>query len=402
MSPRIAAFCKIIPAAIPPIRPPVSASERLIHVTPTTKRASEPAASQPIGPPRCCGLAHPQEQVEPPAGPHHLGAEDGPLQAGVVAEHARRPAPGPPPGSTTSRSARPGRGRGPAGSPQPGGEPPRDPARGQGAARPLLQVDRVVEDVVQRDPRRVDRHRRRRRAGASARMRPGAPPTSSQPARLSAAAVKTLGRRTSWRYGLRAIDRARLRPSRPSRAGAQDVHRPLRRGVGVVDERVQLDGQPAVVSGPADRRHDLGEVDRPHARDQVMVDPGGRDVFEVIVAGVGGHLGDRLRQVLAHAEGVADVEVQADRGGVEPLGDLEVLVRRLERGGPARARSGAGPPRRARARPGASGPRRTGRWPAGATGRGRCGPPGSVVMCGAPSSAQRLRARRVWSIRTRR
>ena len=61
-----------------------------------------------------------------------------------------------------------------------------------------------------------------------------------------------------------------------------------------------------------------------------MVDPGGRDVFEVVVAGVGGQLGDGLRQVLAHAEGVADVEVQADRGGVDALGDLEVLVRRLD------------------------------------------------------------------------
>ena len=64
--------------------------------------------------------------------------------------------------------------------------------------------------------------------------------------------------------------------------------------------------------------------------DQVVVDPRGRDVLEVVVADVGGELGDRPGQVLAHAEGVADVEVQADRGGVDPLGDLEVLVGRLE------------------------------------------------------------------------
>ena len=60
------------------------------------------------------------------------------------------------------------------------------------------------------------------------------------------------------------------------------------------------------------------------------MDPGRRDVLEVVVADVGRELGDRAGQVLAHAEGVADVEVQADRRGIQPLGDFEVLVGRLE------------------------------------------------------------------------
>ena len=61
-----------------------------------------------------------------------------------------------------------------------------------------------------------------------------------------------------------------------------------------------------------------------------MVDPRRGDVLEVVMADVGRELGDRAGQVLAHAEGVADVEVQADRRGVHPLGDFEVLVGRLE------------------------------------------------------------------------
>ena len=58
-------------------------------------------------------------------------------------------------------------------------------------------------------------------------------------------------------------------------------------------------------------------------------------------------------QVLADAEGVADVEVQADRWGIQPLGDFEVLVGRLQQQARARARSGAGRPGRGRARPAA-------------------------------------------------
>ena len=60
-------------------------------------------------------------------------------------------------------------------------------------------------------------------------------------------------------------------------------------------ERVELDGQPAVVAGLADRRDDLGEVDRARAGDQVVMDPGGGDVLEVVMADVRGQLGDRAR-----------------------------------------------------------------------------------------------------------
>ena len=110
----------------------------------------------------------------------------------------------------------------------------------------------------------------------------------------------------------------------------QDFECLPRGGVGVVQERVELDRQPAVVAGLADRRDDLGEVDGAGAGHQVVMDPGGRDVLDVVMADVRRQLGDRPGQVLAHAVGVADVEVQADRRGVQPFGDLEILVGRLQ------------------------------------------------------------------------
>ena len=60
------------------------------------------------------------------------------------------------------------------------------------------------------------------------------------------------------------------------------------------------------------------------------MDPGGGDVLEVVMADVRGQLGDGPGQVFAHAERVADVEVQADRRGIQPLGDLQILVGRLQ------------------------------------------------------------------------
>ena len=174
----------------------------------------------------------------------------------------------------------------------------------------------------------------------------------------------------------------------------------LRRGlIRVVEERVELDRQPAVVAGCADGRDDLGEIDGTGAGHEVVVDPAGRDVLEVVVADVRRQLGDRPGQVFADAERVADVEVQADRRGIQPLGDFEVLVGRLQQ------QAGLGLDQEQDAQLwacSASGLRTsTNRsmaccrdWP------GASGPPGSVVMWGAPSSAQRSSARRVWSIRT--
>ena len=98
--------------------------------------------------------------------------------------------------------------------------------------------------------------------------------------------------------------------------------------------------------------------------------------------------GDRPGQVLAHAVGVADVEVQPDRRGVRSARRPPGTGRSSRSAGPAPARSGAG--RRPSWACSASGLRTsTNRssaawrdWP------GASGPPGSVVMCGAPSSAQ--------------
>ncbi len=44
----------------------------------------------------------------------------------------------------------------------------------------------------------------------------------------------------------------------------------------------------------------------------------------------GRQLGDRAGQVFADAKRVADVEIEADRGGVQSLGDFEVLVGRFQ------------------------------------------------------------------------
>ena len=60
------------------------------------------------------------------------------------------------------------------------------------------------------------------------------------------------------------------------------------------------------------------------------MDPAGRDVLQMVMADVRRQLGDRPGQVLADAIRVADVEVQADRRRIQPLGDLQVLVGRLQ------------------------------------------------------------------------
>ena len=93
-------------------------------------------------------------------------------------------------------------------------------------------------------------------------------------------------------------------------------------------------------------------------------------------------------QVLADAVGVADVEVQPDRRGVQPFGDFQVLVGRLQQ--QPRLGLDQEQARRSSWACSASGlSTSTNRsiacwrdWP------GASGPPGSVVMCGAPSSAQ--------------
>ena len=81
--------------------------------------------------------------------------------------------------------------------------------------------------------------------------------------------------------------------------------------VGVVDVRIELDRQPAVVAGRGDRPQRGREVDRPAAGNQVPVDARGGDVFEVIVPRVRLHPRDPILRILADAVGMADVEVQS-------------------------------------------------------------------------------------------
>ena len=80
-------------------------------------------------------------------------------------------------------------------------------------------------------------------------------------------------------------------PARPAGAGLRAPCRAAASGSSM--ERVELDREPAVVTGLADGRDDLGEVDGPCARNQVVVDPRGRDVLEVVMADVRRQLGDR-------------------------------------------------------------------------------------------------------------
>ena len=104
----------------------------------------------------------------------------------------------------------------------------------------------------------------------------------------------------------------------------------LRRAFGIVDGRVKLDGQPAVIPGRANRLDDRDEVDRTGAGDHVMMNTGRGDVFQVIMLRVFRHLLDLSRQVLAHAIGVADVEVETERRRVYPVVNFEKLIGRLD------------------------------------------------------------------------
>lgn len=111
---------------------------------------------------------------------------------------------------------------------------------------------------------------------------------------------------------------------------AQDREGVARRAIGIVQERVKLDGQPSVILRGSDRRDDFGEINGARAGDHVMVHPGRGDIFDMVVADVRGELGNASWKVFTYAEGVADVEVQADRRGVYALGNLEVLIGRLQ------------------------------------------------------------------------
>ena len=59
---------------------------------------------------------------------------------------------------------------------------------------------------------------------------------------------------------------------------------------------------------------------------EVVMDSRGGDIFQVIVPDVRRQFGDGPGKVFANAERVANVEVEADRGGVQSFGDFQVLI----------------------------------------------------------------------------
>src|SRR5271157_6106468 len=101
-------------------------------------------------------------------------------------------------------------------------------------------------------------------SGAHLPASPSDPPPSSQPARLSAAAVRTLGRRINCRSGIKEgviVSRDQLAGPRRLNQGLQDFECLPRGRVGVVLEGVELDGEPPIVTSLANGRDDQVEVD---------------------------------------------------------------------------------------------------------------------------------------------
>ena len=169
---------------------------------PATNRPYAAAASQATGPPSSGAWVIPSSKFKPAAGPHERGAEDGVLHPAVISQDAPRRARRPRSGWTDEplgQRQHAGR-RQQAHAPEPGRERPIE-TRPEGSGRPgrSSAVDLDVEHVVEGRARRVEDHRGDRPAAASDPARPASRLTSSQPARLSAAAVKTLGSRTSCR-----------------------------------------------------------------------------------------------------------------------------------------------------------------------------------------------------------
>ena len=69
----------------------------------------------------------------------------------------------------------------------------------------------------------------------------------------------------------------------------QELVRLLRSGIGLVDVRIEFDCNPAVVSRSGDLRQGGSKIDRPVARDQVLVLARRPDVLEMLVPRVRTH-----------------------------------------------------------------------------------------------------------------
>ena len=100
--------------------------------------------------------------------------------------------------------------------------------------------------------------------------------------------------------------------------------------VGLVDVRVKLDRDPAVVARCQNRPQCGQQIDRAMTGDQVSVYASGRNVLEMVMPGVGRHLGHPILRCFAHAVGVTDVEVQSQPRRIDPLDEFQELAEALD------------------------------------------------------------------------
>ena len=80
--------------------------------------------------------------------------------------------------------------------------------------------------------------------------------------------------------------------------------------VGIVDIGIEFDGQPARVAASGNFPQNGREVNRPPAGNHVAMLARRGDVFQVVMLRMRGHPCDPVLRILAHAVGVADIEIQ--------------------------------------------------------------------------------------------
>src|SRR5260370_33239321 len=72
------------------------------------------------------------------------------------------------------------------------------------------------------------------------------------------------------------------------------------RGIGIVYVGIQLDGDPIIIAGCLDGLQGSAEIDGALARNQVVMDPAGGDILEVIMPRVTGQPRHAGWQIIAH------------------------------------------------------------------------------------------------------
>src|SRR5438105_10629192 len=112
--------------------------------------------------------------------------------------------------------------------------------------------------------------------------------------------------------------------------GQDSLQGGARRRVGVVDVWIQLDRYPTVIADGLDGREDGREIDGALARNQVMMNAGGGDVFQVEMADMFSNAANGWSGIVADAIGMADIEIHADGRRVDVLHELQELVGGLD------------------------------------------------------------------------